>query len=149
HLAALTELRLSGNNIGSGGASALAGAPHLTGLERLGLEENGLTPPAVRELLLSPSLARVTELILNNLGNAGEPGAKPNAVGDALEALPGSPFQAAFRTLGLARTGIDAGGVAALAASPRCAGLRGLDLSENLLAGPEALRALAQSPHLA
>src|SRR5262249_2726958 len=57
------------------------------------------------------------------------------------------PFQATFRTLGLARTGIDAAGVAALAASPRCAGLRALDLSENRLAGPEALRTLARSPH--
>src|SRR5262249_1480394 len=115
-------------------------APILRRLEAatdtLELLYNILSPARVAALAADARLRRVRTLVLhdNRLGDAG------------LATLVASPHLAAER-VAIRRNGIGAEGVRALAAWPRLASVRSLDLAENPLR-PPAIEAPVASPHL-
>lgn len=118
---------------------ALAGAAHAQGLCSLSLVGCVPSAEALRALLSSPLLARLTDLDLacNALGDEGA-----RALAGAL-----SNVLAGLRRLGLRDNAIGDAGVAAIARSPHLAGLVELDADSNPL-GDRAARAIATSPHL-
>jgi uncharacterized protein (TIGR02996 family) len=72
----LRELDLSRNDLGEGGARALAESPGLAGLRSLKLSGCGLTDAALRALAASPHLAGLTALDLTS-NPARDPGFEP------------------------------------------------------------------------
>jgi uncharacterized protein (TIGR02996 family) len=138
HLAHLSSLDLSYNEIGAEGAAALAASPHLAHLASLALTCNEIGPEGAAALVASPHLARLSSLELgsNSIGPAGA------------AALAASPHLAHLDSLSLGGNRIGAAGAAALAASPHLARLTGLYLGDNEI-GAAGARALAASPHLA
>jgi uncharacterized protein (TIGR02996 family) len=133
----LKELDFELADIGSAGATALAGSPGLANLEVLRLEGNRVGPEGAEAVAASPHLRKLRELDLgsNRLGDRG-------AV-----ALANSPVVETLAHLNLAWSRIKKDGVKALANSPRLANLECLNLAENHL-GSEGAKALAESPHL-
>jgi uncharacterized protein (TIGR02996 family) len=100
--------------------------------EQLMLSGKRLGEAGVARLVVSPHLARITELDL--------PG---NQIGDAgVQALAGAPYLARLTTLSLGSNRIGEAGAQALADSPHLARLTYLDLRGNPLgdAGTQALR---------
>ena len=138
NLAGLTALRLRNGDIGPAGAGALAGSPHLARLEALDLTLNGIVDEGLTTLASSPRLANLTDLRVqaNRIGRGG------------VEAL------AAARHWRLARLSLGTNplgneGVRLLTASPHAGHLTWLQLGVNdVVRGPEAAAALAESRHL-
>lgn len=132
-LGRLTELDLSGNYVGTGGAEVLAakGPPRL---ERLRLDDADLGPDAARALAASPRLGRLRALGLSS-----------NRISDAgAQALAASPHLARLRELGLDSNGIDSPGARALLASPHLANVRQLGLRNSLITAEERERLRAR-----
>jgi uncharacterized protein (TIGR02996 family) len=145
----LVSLRLWGQGLGDRALAILARASGLARLEELNLSENqGITGIGVESLCASPHLTRLRRLSLQGC---------PRLLTTAAQALAGASFASALRELNLSsgntisfrvRTeGIGDAGLAALAASPRLAGLRSLDVSAHGITDAGA-RTLLEAPHL-
>ncbi|MBH25767.1 MAG: hypothetical protein CMH57_15275 [Myxococcales bacterium] len=131
------DLDLAENDLGEGGAVALARGGGLARLERLNLRRNGVTAEGMKALARSPLLARIKQLDLRG-NHVGPEGA------EALASLP----EATLEELDLSFNEIEDRGVAALAESPAMTRLVRLYLYRNHLLEAGA-RALARSSRLA
>lgn len=135
-LANLTHLFLADNDLGVGGAQALASATWLPRLACLSLRGTGLNNIAVTHLTRAPAGAlRALDLGANRVGDAGA------------EALARWPGLSSVTALSLSRNEICAAGAKALADSPHVTELRILNLGENRI-GDDGVRALANSKAL-
>jgi uncharacterized protein (TIGR02996 family) len=137
NLAEVKDLDLTVNGIDDEGAIALARSPHLRGLSSLVLQTNRLTSRSVQELANSPLLDGIRSL---NLG--------VNQVGDeGAEALAASPRLSTLERLTLFGAAIGDRGAEALAASPHLANVRFLEVSGNRFSD-RGSQALFESPYL-
>jgi serine/threonine protein kinase/hemoglobin-like flavoprotein/Ran GTPase-activating protein (RanGAP) involved in mRNA processing and transport len=135
HLAGLRCLTLRSNHLGDAGINALvAGAPRLSRLELLGLEDNQLGPDAAEALAASPLSGHLTSLRLghNELGDAGA------------EALAKGLGWHSLGALDLQRNGLSLAGAAALISSDRMATVHRLSLSGNPLSNTLDMYSLSQ-----
>jgi uncharacterized protein (TIGR02996 family) len=138
HLAGLTSLALSANEVGQEGARALAASSHLRALQTLDLSHTGLDDRDLTAFAGRMALPHLSELHLgrNNLGTRG------------LRSLLAKPWVEQLRTLSLRDTErLPADAVAALASCRRLRSLHSLDLGLCDL-GARAADGLAGSPHL-
>jgi uncharacterized protein (TIGR02996 family) len=140
---ALHTLTVRGQGAGrdrlTGMFQALAGSPLARRLARLRvLPDTASALPGLRALIESPNLTNLRTLELM----VWLPGGGPLAY-----ALADSDLLGRLHHLSLARVDIGDGGVVRLAASPRAAGLRVLDLRGSLMTDSGA-RALLESPYL-
>ncbi|HYT94282.1 MAG TPA: hypothetical protein VEL76_36540 [Gemmataceae bacterium] len=131
--AGLRVLQLTGNDIGSEGARALATSPHLRNLEFRSLAHNPLRSVGVAALANSANLSGLTFLDLWF-----------TEFYDGIQALAGSPHLGKLRTLFLDRNDLGPDALVALASSS-LRSLSALDLADNQC-GLEGLRALTASP---
>jgi uncharacterized protein (TIGR02996 family) len=99
-VAHLVHLDLSENKIGARGVAALAGSPHLAALTRLNLSRNSIGPQGARALARSASLTRLNHLAIGycDIGSEG------------LSALAASGVLANVNELDLTNNAIDGGG---------------------------------------
>ncbi|HEX7701798.1 MAG TPA: TIGR02996 domain-containing protein, partial [Kofleriaceae bacterium] len=138
HFANLTELGLSGgsntpNRLGDEGLIALASAPHLAKLRRLALVFNRITDTGLASLADPAALPALLSLAVNNCQISADGFANLvakrafdelyvggcSAIGDAgVIALARSPHVRGLHCLNIAGTGVGAGGIDALIASP-------------------------------
>jgi uncharacterized protein (TIGR02996 family) len=140
HLRGLRELRLSHSGARGDGLRALAGSPHLGGLTVLALRGTRPSPDGLAALVAAPRLAAVRELDLSDWSLGGNPGAEAVARALAWPNLTG---------LRLSHCHVGLAGARALAACAALSNLTLLDLSQNYAITDDAVRALAESPHLA
>jgi uncharacterized protein (TIGR02996 family) len=150
-LARLSALDLGHNtqgiDVGVGAVVALVGSPHLTGLTELGLSRTLVDENDFRQLAAWPGLARITSLDLRD--NRLSP--------DSLRILLSSDHLTSLTSLNLAaNNALGLAACQALAASPRLASLKHLDLSWCDLRevpmwesrGEPSVEVLSASPHL-
>jgi len=121
HLANLTRLDLSTNQLERKEVMVLRNAPFLTNLTHLDLSDNRIRADGVSRLAASPHLARLTHLDLANASLA-DPGA---------EILAQSANFANLQSLNLYGNHIANLGARALAESPHLANLARLELGDN------------------
>jgi uncharacterized protein (TIGR02996 family) len=134
----LDALVLTGNQIGDGGAEALARAPLLQRMlaraPRLNLARNNIGPVGARALAESPAVATLEELDLDI-----------NAIGDTgLAALAQSPHLNRLRRLSIRENRVGDAGVVALARSRLAETLEAIDLTGNFVT-TESIRALDEA----
>jgi uncharacterized protein (TIGR02996 family) len=168
----LRSLCINGNEddrIGVPGMRALAEAPHLAELTHLDVSGNELSATAIRPLLEGPLARRLSHLVLhgNRLGDAGTASLASSLVFTKMaerdgtidlrrvkmgpvgaRALADSAALAAVDTLNLEANDIGDVGLAALAGSPHLTRLRVLSVRENHISD-DGVRALSRSPMLA
>jgi uncharacterized protein (TIGR02996 family) len=166
HFPEVRELSLSSNQIGPGGAWAIADCPRMRHLRKLNLS-GAVGAAGVEAIASSPHCANLRELSLygNQLGDRGVEvlAASPhllqlesidlgyNRIGvSGLKALCRSENFRQLTRLGLAANDLGDGGVAVLAESRAFPALRVLDLGDNRItrAGARALAEHADWPHL-
>jgi uncharacterized protein (TIGR02996 family) len=136
-LSGLTTLELTNHPLGSAGAQALAGSPHLRSLRRLVLASAALGDEEIAALAEARSLQALTELSLPS-----------NLVGArGADALARSPTFRELVRLDLRGNRLESEGAAALARSTQLARLVWLDLGQNQI-GTEGALALAESRSL-
>jgi uncharacterized protein (TIGR02996 family) len=135
-LACLTSLCMVGTGVNDPAAEVLA--DHATRLTHLQFGGNGLSARGAEILCRATAWTDLEDLTIGQLEQCG-PG--------LAHAVAGATHWQKLRTLQLYGHDIDDSGAAALAASPVCAGLVGLDLSINEITDAGAI-ALARSPHL-
>jgi uncharacterized protein (TIGR02996 family) len=161
----LTELYLSGHELGEHGASALAHCPALGRVQELGLNLLDILLDEIEPFAKSPALVNLARLRLRSCGMTGRTVA---ALGDAaafsrlrslslyltdigtpgIKALAASSLLRGLSSLVLNAIGLRRDGVRALARSPGVKGLRLLSLTHNEHIGHEGIRILADSPYL-
>ncbi len=167
HFFRLRWLNLSHNRLGPIGVRALAQSPLLAGLRFLDLTGNYGSERAIGDegarALAEPRQVQSLKTLLLGAQRIGTDGAfalgsaaalaglevlnlSYNPLGDAVEALAGSPFLRRLRWLSLRSTRPGPRGLAALADSPLLSSLVVLDLSMNPLG--DSVEALARSPRL-
>jgi uncharacterized protein (TIGR02996 family) len=138
-LGGLWELRLLNSAAGDDGLRTLAASPHRSGLTALTLYQTRASPAGLAALVASPRLAAVRELDLSGspLRDAGA------------QAVAGALAWPNLTALRLTNCQLGLAGARALAASEAVSNLTLLDLGGNHNVRDEAVRALAESPHLA
>jgi Leucine Rich repeat len=141
HLRELRHLDLSANKIGDGGLCAIARSDRMPQLEVLFIGGNEFGPAGVCALAESPHFPHLTAL---NLG--GTPGGVQ--IGDSeVETLASSAHLTGLKELLLYDNDIGPRGAAAIASNAGFRDLTMLDL-ENTNIGDEGAAALASSPHM-
>ncbi len=136
HLSRLQHLSLANNEVGDEGAMYLGAYRHLPHLRHLSLSETRVRAEGVRDLTATSNLPELTSLALANLG-LGDEGVDALLEGD----------KHAWTWLDLRGNNITDYGARALAGSAALAGLRHLNLGDNLLT-PVGWHHLATSPHI-
>ena len=120
----IVELDLSECDLGNGGASALAGSPHLSRLNSLSLGHNRLGDAGVFALVRATSLAHLEILELNDNGLIGHEG---------VASLAGSPVLAGLVELDLTGNEVNELAIRALVRGPAMRNLMRLRLGNNPL----------------
>lgn len=136
HLAHVSELNLSCNDLGNGGVNVLVRSTHLKHVECLDLGFNGLDDDGVKVLAEATALPALRELALNDNGQVTSDGAR---------AVAESPFLAGLRSLDLSGNDVNEHGVRSLAASRSLGALEALKLAGNHI-GDAGVVALVASP---
>jgi uncharacterized protein (TIGR02996 family) len=134
----LRRLILDFNGVGDDGLTVLARSPNLDAMQYLSLKSASITDAGVRALAAGPAMPalELLELTFNrDLTHAG------------IAALAESPRLATLTSLWLRQTGIGPEGARAIARSPYATALRSLNLLECKL-GDEGAQVLLDSPHL-
>jgi uncharacterized protein (TIGR02996 family) len=142
-------------------ASALADAPHWTGLRALALSGHEVSASAAETLLLAPHLRKLRRLALSS-DNSAAAGLRVLAAGgrdlaalslidcdlddDAAELLAACPDLANVRTLDVGHNRLTGRGVTALLCSPHLKNVAFLSLEGNSCAGLDAKRLAAAEP---
>jgi uncharacterized protein (TIGR02996 family) len=128
HLANLTTLELSFNQITEMGAMLLSLSPYLGRLVRLGLASNVIGPAGLRALLMSPHLTRLEELDVRGElveSEFSNPGMLAN-IGDGVRWLATTEAAARLRRLNIAMNNVNVESARLLAKSPHLDRLEGL-----------------------
>jgi uncharacterized protein (TIGR02996 family) len=126
------------HRIGPTGAAALAASPHLGGLESLAVCGDPIGLGGVRALVAPRAFPALRELTLHcaDLGD------------DSAFVLAQSPLLGRLRVLNLGWNQLTPAGLAAILASPGCAGLERLGLDDNSFNDAQPARLLAGARHL-